>query len=95
MSATRTLATELGLSRNVIMQAYEQLLAEGYLIARTRPSPPRQTVPRKPPQRRRLRQIPYAAVARRAAALVSRLSMLFQLIFAKKASMYLLFSAGL
>ncbi|MBI3300794.1 MAG: PLP-dependent aminotransferase family protein [Deltaproteobacteria bacterium] len=35
MSATRALATELGLSRNVVMQAYEQLLAEGYLVART------------------------------------------------------------
>jgi GntR family transcriptional regulator / MocR family aminotransferase len=33
--ATRTLATELGLSRNVVMLAYEQLLAEGYLVART------------------------------------------------------------
>lgn len=33
--ATRALATELGLSRNVIMLAYEQLLAEGYLVART------------------------------------------------------------
>lgn len=34
VSATRTLATELGLSRNVVMVAYEQLLAEGYLVAR-------------------------------------------------------------
>ena len=33
--ATRVLATELGLSRNVVMLAYEQLLAEGYLVART------------------------------------------------------------
>jgi GntR family transcriptional regulator/MocR family aminotransferase len=33
--ATRMLATELGLSRNVLMLAYEQLLAEGYLVART------------------------------------------------------------
>jgi GntR family transcriptional regulator / MocR family aminotransferase len=33
--ATRALATELGLSRNVVMLAYEQLLAEGYLVART------------------------------------------------------------
>jgi GntR family transcriptional regulator/MocR family aminotransferase len=34
VSATRALATELGLSRNVVMLAYEQLLAEGYLVAR-------------------------------------------------------------
>lgn len=33
--ATRVLATELGLSRNVIMLAYEHLLAEGYLVTRT------------------------------------------------------------
>ena len=26
---------ELGVSRNVVMLAYEQLLAEGYLLART------------------------------------------------------------
>ena len=32
--ATRSLANELGLSRNVVMLAYEQLLAEGYLTAR-------------------------------------------------------------
>jgi GntR family transcriptional regulator/MocR family aminotransferase len=35
VSATRVSATELGLSRNVVMLAYEQLLAEGYLVART------------------------------------------------------------
>src|SRR5512137_2959297 len=33
--ATRRLAAELGLSRNVVTIAYEQLLAEGYLVART------------------------------------------------------------
>src|SRR5581483_9167424 len=33
--ATRVLAVELGLSRNVVMLAYEQLLSEGYLVART------------------------------------------------------------
>ena len=33
--ATRALAMELGVSRNVVMLAYEQLLAEGYLLART------------------------------------------------------------
>ncbi|MFC4276971.1 MocR-like pyridoxine biosynthesis transcription factor PdxR [Achromobacter aloeverae] len=31
MPATRTLATDLGLSRNTVMHAYEQLLAEGYV----------------------------------------------------------------
>jgi GntR family transcriptional regulator/MocR family aminotransferase len=35
VAATRVLAAELGLSRNVVMLAYEQLLAEGYLVART------------------------------------------------------------
>jgi GntR family transcriptional regulator / MocR family aminotransferase len=33
--ATRVLAAEFGLSRNVVMLAYEQLGAEGYLVART------------------------------------------------------------
>ena len=32
--ATRTLAAELGVSRNIAILAYEQLLAEGYLTAR-------------------------------------------------------------
>ncbi|WP_230625705.1 GntR family transcriptional regulator [Cupriavidus necator] len=31
----RDLAAELGLSRNTVMLAYDQLLAEGYLYART------------------------------------------------------------
>ncbi len=35
VAATRVLAAELGLSRNVVMLAYEQLRAEGYLVART------------------------------------------------------------
>src|SRR3954469_12518759 len=34
VAATRMLAAELGLSRNVVMLAYEQLRAEGYLVAR-------------------------------------------------------------
>jgi GntR family transcriptional regulator/MocR family aminotransferase len=35
MPPTRSLAQELAISRNTVMQAYEQLLAEGYLNART------------------------------------------------------------
>src|SRR5262245_37445647 len=34
LPATRTLAAELGVSRNTIVTAYEQLLAEGYLTGR-------------------------------------------------------------
>lgn len=34
LPATRTLAQELGLSRNTVLNAFEQLLAEGYLEAR-------------------------------------------------------------
>jgi GntR family transcriptional regulator / MocR family aminotransferase len=32
--ATRTLAKQLGLSRGVVVEAYEQLVAEGYLVSR-------------------------------------------------------------
>ncbi|NNL66991.1 MAG: GntR family transcriptional regulator, partial [Myxococcales bacterium] len=35
LPATRTLAGELGISRNTLLQAYEQLLDEGYVVART------------------------------------------------------------
>jgi len=35
LPATRSLARELGLSRNTLLQAYEQLTDEGYLVART------------------------------------------------------------
>ena len=35
LPATRTLAREAGLSRNTLLQAYEQLLDEGYVVART------------------------------------------------------------
>src|SRR5437016_824264 len=31
LPATRTLATELGVSRNTVMSAFDQLLAEGYM----------------------------------------------------------------
>lgn len=34
LPATRELASQLGISRNVIIEAYEQLLAEGYIEAR-------------------------------------------------------------
>ncbi|SDM00366.1 GntR family transcriptional regulator / MocR family aminotransferase [Catalinimonas alkaloidigena] len=35
LPATRTLASEWGISRNVVMLAFEQLLLEGYLVAKT------------------------------------------------------------
>ena len=35
LAPTRTLAGELGVSRNTVLQAYGQLLDEGYLVART------------------------------------------------------------
>ncbi len=34
MPSTRALATDLGLSRGVVVEAYQQLVAEGYLISR-------------------------------------------------------------
>lgn len=35
LPATRTLGTELGLARNTVSAAYDQLVAEGFLLART------------------------------------------------------------
>ena len=35
LPATRTLGRELSLSRNTVLQAYEQLVDEGYVVART------------------------------------------------------------
>ena len=35
LPSTRGLATDLGLSRGVVVEAYEQLVAEGYLVSRT------------------------------------------------------------
>jgi GntR family transcriptional regulator/MocR family aminotransferase len=35
MPSTRGLATDLGLSRGVVVEAYQQLVAEGYLVSRT------------------------------------------------------------
>ena len=36
LPATRSLAGELGVSRNTVLNAYEQLLAEGYLVVEHR-----------------------------------------------------------
>ncbi|MFZ3590762.1 GntR family transcriptional regulator [Bacillus sp. DJP31] len=36
LPSSRELATVLGISRNVILEAYEQLVAEGYLIVKPR-----------------------------------------------------------
>ena len=36
LPSTRELATDLGVSRNTVMLAYEQLLAEGYVVSRNR-----------------------------------------------------------
>jgi len=36
LPSTRSLAADLGLSRNTVMLAYEQLLAEGYIVSRHR-----------------------------------------------------------
>ena len=38
LPSTRTLATDLGVSRNTVMLAYEQLAAEGYVVGRQRSS---------------------------------------------------------
>ena len=59
--ATRALAADLGVSRGVVVEAYDQLLAEGLLVARhgagttvapamvsTEPAPPSPTVPAYP-----------------------------------------------
>lgn len=35
LPATRSLAASLGVSRNVILEAYDQLIAEGYLEGRS------------------------------------------------------------
>ena len=34
LPASRTLATDLGVSRGVVVEAYQQLVAEGYLVSR-------------------------------------------------------------
>ena len=63
LPATRVLARELGLSRNTVLAAYEQLVAEGYATARTG-SGTRvcETLPERPAraevERRRLREPP-------------------------------------
>jgi DNA-binding transcriptional MocR family regulator len=63
LPATRALARELGLSRNTVLAAYEQLEAEGYVAARTGSGPrvcePRRgRAPRADAARRRLREPP-------------------------------------
>ena len=59
---TRALATELGVSRGVVVEAYAQLAAEGYLLTRrgggtfvahTTPAPRRSRPPSAPPRARR------------------------------------------
>jgi GntR family transcriptional regulator/MocR family aminotransferase len=53
LPSTRALAAELGLSRGVVVEAYEQLVAEGYLMSRpggaTSVSPSAVTPPETPP----------------------------------------------
>jgi GntR family transcriptional regulator / MocR family aminotransferase len=53
LPATRALAAELGLSRGTVSAAYDQLVAEGWLVARvgagTEVSPLRRVVPAPPP----------------------------------------------
>jgi GntR family transcriptional regulator/MocR family aminotransferase len=44
LPSTRALAADLGVSRSVVVQAYEQLAAEGYLVSRHR-APLRQPGP--------------------------------------------------
>src|SRR6185312_5933168 len=56
--STRALARDLGVSRNTVMLAYEQLAAEGYLVSRHRGAPRwrpgrRLARPRRPLARRR------------------------------------------
>ena len=63
--STRALARDLGVSRNTVMLAYEQLAAEGYLVSRHRgatsvPAWRRRAPPRRPraPQPRVPRRCP-------------------------------------
>src|ERR671923_525681 len=41
LPSSRALAAELGVSRGVVVEAYGQLAAEGYLAVRPRAAPPR------------------------------------------------------
>lgn len=45
LPASRQLAAELGIGRNTVVRAYDQLLVEGYLESKTDPAPssPRQS----------------------------------------------------
>ena len=51
MPSTRALAQDLGLSRGVVVEAYQQLVAEGYLVSRGggRSSRSKQSGPRRTP----------------------------------------------
>ncbi len=60
LPASRALAGDLGVSRRMVVEAYQQLLAEGYLVARAgagtfvaaagaAPAPPRPPAPSRPP----------------------------------------------
>ena len=51
--STRALARDLGVSRNTVMLAYEQLAAEGYLVSRHRGATSVGGRPRRPLARRR------------------------------------------
>src|SRR3954462_15305533 len=48
--STRALAAELGVSRGVVVGAYEQLAAEGYLILRRGAAPAVAPLPSQPPR---------------------------------------------
>ncbi len=72
--STRALARDLGVSRNTVLLAYEQLAAEGYLVSRHRGgtsvavvAPPR-PASAAPPRRTRLRPAAISGYARRLTA---------------------------
>jgi len=70
LSPSRTLARELGLSRNTVLAAYEQLQAEGFLLARVGSGSYVANVGNKTPVRRAPERLvaPLSAFARRALA---------------------------
>jgi GntR family transcriptional regulator/MocR family aminotransferase len=77
LGSTRGLAEELGISRNTVLQAFEQLIAEGYVVSRPGsgtfaadaiPGAPRQARSAAAPRSRRSRDAPrLSAVGRRVA----------------------------
>ncbi|MDJ0866531.1 MAG: winged helix-turn-helix domain-containing protein, partial [Myxococcota bacterium] len=85
LPATRTLAREASLSRNTVIQAYAQLLDEGYLVSRQgsgtyvseilpeeRPGAGAAPRAREPQRARRRRSPPVSAQARRIVARAPR-----------------------